>query len=96
MAYAQVGGHVTWHGGHVLGEVEAAAEAYRDAMSAVDEAKAAVKHALGEVPPARDHLHAAIVAAYRAGARVRALAPASGYGREQVRRILRKAGIDPD
>jgi len=80
----------------VLGEVEAAAEAYRDAMSAVDEAKAAVKRALGEVPPARDHLHAAIVAAYRAGARVRALAPASGYGREQVRRILRKAGIDPD
>jgi hypothetical protein len=79
-----------------LGEVEAAAEAYRDAMSAVDEAKAAVKRALGEVPPARDHLHAAIVAAYRAGARVRALAPASGYGREQVRRILRKAGIDPD
>lgn len=96
MALPQVASRVAWHGGHVLGEVEAAAEVYRDAMSGVDEAKAAVKSALAKVPPARALLAAAIVDAYRAGHRVRDLAPASGYGREQVRRILRKAGIEPE
>ena len=96
MAYVQVGRHVAWHGGHVPDEVEAAAEAYRAALTAVDQAKASVKAALSLVPVARSRLAREIVAEYERGARVTDLAARSGYGREQIRRILRRAGVDPE
>ena len=96
MALAQVGPHVAWHGGHVPDEVEAAAEAYRAALHAVDQAKASVKAALSLVPVARSRLAKEIVAEYERGERVGDLAARSGYGREQVRRILRRAGVEPD
>ena len=96
MAYAQVGPHVAWQGGHVPGEVEAAAEAYRAALHAVDQAKAGVKAALSLVPVARAKLAREIVAEYERGVRVADLAARAGYGREQVRRILRAAGVAPD
>ena len=96
MAYAQVRPLLPWQGGHVPKEVEAAAEAYRAAKNGVDRAKAAVKTALAVVPVARARLAKAIVADYERGERIGELARRSGYGREQVRRILRKAGIEPD
>jgi len=96
MAYAQVGPHLAWHGGHVPGELEAAKEAYRAALDAVDRAKASVKAALAAVPAARGRLAREIVAEHGRGVRVADLAARSGYGREQVRRILRRAGVEPD
>jgi len=45
------------------------------------------------VPKARERLAAAIVTAYREGQRVGEIARITGYGREQVRRILRANGV---
>ncbi|WP_343445213.1 helix-turn-helix domain-containing protein [Micromonospora schwarzwaldensis] len=44
----------------------------------------------------RERLAAAIVTAYRDGQRVGEIARVSGYGREQVRRILRANGVEPE
>jgi hypothetical protein len=50
--------------------------------------------ARANVPVARQRLADAIVAATLAGARQVDVMAASGYSREQVRRILRAAGVD--
>lgn len=76
-------------------ELEAAAAAYRAAVAAVDDATGAVHRARAAVPVARTRLAEAIVAAYEHGDRVTAIAAVTGYGREQVRRILRAGGVQP-
>lgn len=78
------------------GDLEPALAAYRAALDAADKAKAAVKAANTVVPVARARLARAIVAEYRDGARVRDLADRTGYGREQIRRILRAAGVEAE
>lgn len=57
---------------------------------------AEVASARADVPQVRLRLAAAIVAAYRGGARVGEIARVTGYGREQVRRILRAGGVEPE
>ncbi|MEU4566425.1 hypothetical protein [Micromonospora sp. NPDC023956] len=42
----------------------------------------------------RERLAVAIVTAYRDGTRVGEIAQITGYGREQVRRILRAGGVE--
>lgn len=95
--YPQVGPHATCESGHVAGDLEAAAEAYQAARQRVDGAKAEVAAAQAALPEARQRLATAIVARYKAGGqpgRVSEIARVTGYGREQVRRILRAAGIE--
>lgn len=81
--------------GHVASDLEAATEAYKAALQRVTDAVAEVAAARAAVPDARARLAVAIVEAYRAGVRVGEIARVSGYGREQVRRILRAAGVEP-
>lgn len=78
------------------GDLEAATAGYRAALRRVDEAVAAVAEARAGVPAARARLAAAIVEAYRSGERVGAIATVTGYGREQVRRILRAGGVEAE
>lgn len=82
--------------GHVTADLEAASDDYRAALQRVADAVAEVAAARAALPAARAKLAAAIVAAHRSGVRVGDLARISGYGREQVRRILRAAGIEPE
>jgi predicted transcriptional regulator len=76
--------------------LEAASEAYQAALGRVTDALAEVAAARAAVPEVRARLADAIVTAYRSGMRVGEIARISGYGREQVRRILRRAGVEPD
>lgn len=77
-------------------DLEAASEAYRAALKRVTDAVGEVAAARAEVPEVRARLAGAIVTAYRSGMRVGEIARISGYGREQVRRILRAGGVEPD
>ncbi|WDZ85650.1 hypothetical protein [Micromonospora cathayae] len=81
--------------GHVVGDLEAASEAYRAALQRVQDGLAEVASARADVPKVRERLADAIVAAYRGGTRVGEIARVTGYGREQVRRILRAGGVEP-
>jgi hypothetical protein len=77
--------------------LEVATTAYQAALRRRDDAHAELARARADVPVTRQRLARAIVAAYvNDYARVNDLARATGYGREQVRRILRAAGVDPD
>lgn len=76
-------------------DLEAAVRAYAEAQAAVASAQQAVADRRAEVPRARERLAEAIVAATRAGMRQRDIVRITGYGREQVRRIVRAAGIEP-
>lgn len=78
----------------MLDDLRAAVDAYRAAQTAVDAAERAVTARRAEVPAARERLHAAIVAAARAGIRQRDIVAVTGYNRERVRTIVRAAGID--
>lgn len=91
-----VGPPLACHSGHVARDLEAAVEAYRAAQQRVTDAKAETAAALAAVPDARARLAAAIVAEAHAGERVGDLARRTGYGREQVRRILRAGGVEAD
>ena len=79
-----------------LGKLSAA---LRDALTAVDDVKAGNAERLARareaVETARRALAVAIVAAYVNGDRTGEIATATGYGREQVRRILRANGVEP-
>ncbi len=81
--------------GRVLDDLEAAVRAYRAAQAAVSDAERAVVESRAEVPVARERLHAAIVAAARAGVRQTDLIQVTGYNRESIRRILRAGGVEP-
>ena len=74
-------------------DLEAASDAYQAALKRVTDALDEVREARAAVPQVRARLADAIVAAYRSGVRVGEIARVTGYGREQVRRILRKAGV---
>jgi hypothetical protein len=78
----------------VLKDLERAAQAYADAQAAVVEAQQALADVRADVPGARQRLAEAIVAATLAGARQVDVMRVSGYSREQVRRILRAAGVE--
>lgn len=73
--------------------LEAASAAYQSALKRVTDAQAAVKDARDHIPDARAKLAEAIVAAYQADVKVGEIARITGYGREQVRRILRAGGV---
>nr|MDT0660167.1 helix-turn-helix domain-containing protein [Micromonospora sp. DSM 115978] len=79
----------------MAGDLEAASEAYRAGLQRVQDGLAEVASARADVPKVRERLATAIVAAYRDGWRVGEIARVSGYGREQVRRILRAGGVEP-
>ncbi|WP_018350935.1 hypothetical protein [Longispora albida] len=55
----------------------------------------AVREAAEALRAAAPRLHDAVIAAARAGVRQADIVLDSGYSREQVRRILREAGIGP-
>jgi predicted transcriptional regulator len=78
----------------VASDLEAAAEAYQAALKRVEDGLAEVAAARADVPKVRARLAAAIVKAYKAGGRVGEIAQVTGYGREQVRRILRAGGVE--
>ncbi|MET8147485.1 hypothetical protein ACIBSW_05725 [Actinoplanes sp. NPDC049668] len=78
----------------MLSDLEDAARAYRAAQDAVTEAQQRVAEARAEVPAARERLGQEIVRATLAGVRQVDVMAASGYSREQVRRILRSAGVE--
>jgi hypothetical protein len=73
-----------------------AAAAYRAAQKAHEQARAAVPVAWARVIEKREELAAAIVAAYRDGARQIDIIRETGMSRERVRQILRAAGIEPN
>ncbi|GGM30458.1 MULTISPECIES: helix-turn-helix domain-containing protein [Micromonospora] len=77
-----------------MSELEAASEAYRAARQRVQDGLAEVASARADVPKVRERLAAEIVSAYRDGRRVGEIARVTGYGREQVRRILRAGGVE--
>lgn len=79
----------------MLDDLEAAVRAYREAQAAVVAAEQDLRDRKAEVPAARDRVRAAIVDAARQGARQRDIVAVTGLGREQVRRIVRAAGIEP-
>ena len=84
-----------WLSGHVAGDLEAVSEAYRVALQRVQDGLAEVASARADLPKVREQLAAASVAAYREGRRDGEIARVTGYGREQVRRILRAGGVEP-
>jgi hypothetical protein len=77
-------------------DVVAARRAYDDAKAAIIDAERNLADAKAAVPQARDKLHAAIVAAAKAGVRQVDIAELSGYRRERIRQILRAWGVEPD
>jgi len=91
-----VGPRVACQSGLVTGDLDAAVQAYRAAQQRVVDVRAEERAAVAAVPEARAQLAAAIVAEARAGGRVVDLARRTGYGREQVRRILRAGGVEAD
>lgn len=88
------GRHGTWQSGHVPTDLEAASREYQAALQRVTDGLDEVAAARAAVPAVRARLADAIVAAYRQGVKVGEIARVSRYGREQVRRILRKAGVN--
>lgn len=78
----------------MLDDLEAATLAYADAQTAVTDAQRRVAEARDRVPEARERLAQAIVTATQAGARQVDVIRVTGYSREQVRRILRAAGVE--
>lgn len=74
-------------------DLEAAVRAYHAAQAAVVDAEDRLAQARLDVPRARAELAEAIVRAARAGLRQVDIVKVTGYQREQVRRILRKAGV---
>lgn len=74
--------------------------AYRRAERAVDTAEQAAAARLKAAREARTAARLAlaegIVGAWRAGTSQAEIARRTGYSREQVRRILRAAGVEPD
>lgn len=64
------------------------------ALQRVQDGLAEVASARTDVPRVRERLAVAIVTAYRDGTRVGEIAQITGYGREQVRRILRAGGVE--
>lgn len=84
------------HDAHVLDEINAARTQLAAAVDAVDVARQGVRDAQTAVRARRVELHATIVAALRAGQRVNAVAGAAGLTREQIRRIARAGGVEPD
>lgn len=93
---------VTWH--HplvrhdplVLDDIDAARERLAAAVDAVEAARRGVQEAQNDVRARRSELHGTIVAALKAGQRVTAVAGAAGLTREQVRRVARAGGVEPD
>jgi hypothetical protein len=81
--------------GLVLDDLEAAVQAYADAQAAVVAAQQEVAARKADVPRTRERLAAAIVAATQAGVRQVDIVRVTGYGREQIRRIVRAAGVEP-
>ena len=79
----------------VLKDLETATRAYADAQAAVVAAQQTLADRRADVPVARQRLADAIVAAAQAGVRQREIVDVTGYSREQVRRILRAAGVEP-
>jgi hypothetical protein len=82
--------------GHVLDDLEAAMQAYREAREAVVEAERGLVEVKAGVPAARRKVADAIVRAAAAGARQRDIVRITGYNREQVRRITRAGGVEAD
>jgi DNA-directed RNA polymerase specialized sigma24 family protein len=80
----------------VASDLEAASAAYQAALKRIEDAVAEVAAARADLPEVRARLAEAIVAAYGSGVKVGEIARVTGYGREQVRRILRRAGVGPD
>jgi len=80
----------------VLSDLEAAVAEYRAAHEAVDAAKAQVRASQAHLRAVRSTLQEEIVAAYRAGTRMRDLVEQTGLSREWIRQILRAAGVEPD
>ncbi|WP_412748300.1 hypothetical protein [Krasilnikovia sp. M28-CT-15] len=78
----------------MLKDLETAAQAYADAQGAIAEAQQALSAARDDVRIARQGLADAIVAATLAGARQIDVMKVTGYSREQIRRILRAAGVE--
>jgi predicted transcriptional regulator len=64
-------------------------------MTTLDEAAAVYRAAKEALEAARPVLAEAIVNAARSGMRQTEIVRASGYTREQVRRICRAAGVEP-
>ncbi len=83
-----------------VGQLDDAVDAYEAAQDAVPavQARAAqmVAEARAEVVRARLQLAEAIAAAYLAGMRQVEIIRRTGYSREQVRTILRRAGVEAD
>lgn len=79
-----------------LHEIDQARQALDQAHAGVEAARQAVRDAQDEVRARRRELHAAIVQALREGVRVGAAAAMADLTREQVRRIARAGGIEPD
>jgi hypothetical protein len=80
----------------VLDEIDAARARLAASVDAVAAAREAVRDAQEAVRSRRGDLHAVIVKALLAGQRVNAVAGAAGLTREQVRRIARAGGVEPD
>ena len=78
----------------MLDDLEAAVRAYHSAQQAVVDAERTLADRRAEVPEARARLAEAIVRAARGGARQIDIVKVTGYQREQVRRILRRSGIE--
>ena len=76
--------------------LDQAANTYRRAKADLADARRRVGPARTAVDRARLELAEAIAEAARSGMRQVDIVRASGYTRENVRRILRAAGIEPD
>lgn len=76
--------------------VQAFRRAERAVPAAERAAEARVRAAREAKTAARDALHAGIIEAWNAGTPQVEIARRTGYSREQVRRILRAAGVEPD
>ncbi len=95
----------TWPGqGHgddgQVGHLDDVATAYRQARIAAEQARLdaaqMVADARAEVERIRVELAAAIVAEHEAGTAQVEIIRRTGYSREQVRTILRRAGVEAD
>lgn len=77
-------------------DLDGAAKRFHRAQRTLAEARQRVLTARADVEQARAELATAIVGAARAGMRQVEIVQISGYTRENVRRILRSAGVEPD
>lgn len=79
-----------------LDDIDAARRALDAAVIDVEVARQAVRDSQDAVRARRAELHAAIVEALQAGARVNAVAGAAGLTREQIRRVARAGGVEAE